>query len=467
MSVRVRVVGVFAAEVCRSPAHGCARLLARLLRSCTWKGQVRLLGLLVALVASVSTETAWAQQSPPAPNSASPPATPGAAPPTSTTPSATTPYTLLPPVVVVAPSEPEKKTKPHKAAKANGTSLPDGPAPGAAPGAAVAAAALASPIAVETKALDEARDHLLTQIGTNAYSMSQQTLEALPEGTNAPVSKVLLQAPGVTQDSVASGQIHVRNEHANVQFRINGIILPDGVAGFSQVLDTAFIGNMALVTGALPAEYGLRTSGLIDIQTRSGAFNNGGSISVYGGSRETLTPSFEYGGTEGQTEYFVTARYFQSNEGIENPTSSVVPIHDNTEQGGFFSYVSTLLNPNTRLSWISGCTINQFQIPNSPNQDPAFTPFGIQTFNSAALNERQFEQNYYNVVALQQKSDAVDWQIAYFARSAISTSRPMSWAISSSTESPPTYSARAWSMVSKVMVRTRWTQCTPCGPAFS
>ena len=49
MSVRVRVVGVFAAEVCRSPAHGCAGLLARLLRSCTWKGQVRLLGLLVAL----------------------------------------------------------------------------------------------------------------------------------------------------------------------------------------------------------------------------------------------------------------------------------------------------------------------------------------------------------------------------------------------------------------------------------
>ena len=258
--------------------------------------------------------------------------------------------------------------------------------------------------------------NLLTQVGTNAYPMSQQTLEAMPEGTNAPVSKVLLQAPGVTQDSVASGQIHVRNEHANLQYRINGIILPDGVSGFSQVLDTAFIGNMALITGALPAEYGLRTSGLIDIQTRSGAFNNGGSIGVYGGSRETLTPSFEYGGTEGHTEYFVTGRYFQSDEGIENPTSSVVPIHDNTEQGGFFSYVSTLLDPNTRLSWISGSTINQFQIPNSPNQTTAFQPFGITTFNSSLLNENQFEQNYYDVLALQKKTDNVDLQLAYFAR---------------------------------------------------
>jgi outer membrane receptor protein involved in Fe transport len=246
--------------------------------------------------------------------------------------------------------------------------------------------------------------------------MSQETLEALPQGTNAPVAKVLLQAPGVTQDSAASGSIHVRNEHANLQYRINGIILPDGVSGFGQVLETGFIGNMALITGALPAEYGLRTSGLVDIQTRSGAFDGGGSIGVYGGSRETLTPSFEYGGTKGQTEYFVTGRYFQSNEGIENPTSSVVPIHDYTEQGGFFSYVSTLLDANTRLSWISGSTINQFQIPNSPNQTPAFQPFGITTFDSSLLNENQFEQNYYDVLALQKKTDNVDWQLAYFAR---------------------------------------------------
>ena len=182
------------------------------------------------------------------------------------------------------------------------------------------------------------------------------------------------------------------------------------------MLDTAFIGNISLITGALPAEYGLRTSGLVDIQTRSGAFDGGGSIGVYGGSRETLTPSFEYGGTEGHTEYFVSGRFFRSDEGIENPTSSVVPIHDNTEQGGFFSYVSTLLDPNTRLSWISGSTINQFQIPNSPNQTPAFQPFGITTFNSSLLNENQFEQNYYDVLALQKKTDNVDLQLAYFAR---------------------------------------------------
>ena len=59
-----------------------------------------------------------------------------------------------------------------------------------------------------------------------------------------PVEKVLLQAPGVSQDSAASGSLHVRNDHANLQFRINGVMLPDGVTGFGSILDTGLIGSI-------------------------------------------------------------------------------------------------------------------------------------------------------------------------------------------------------------------------------
>ena len=104
--------------------------------------------------------------------------------------------------------------------------------------------------------------------------MSQQALEALPQGTNTPLDKVLLQAPGVSQDSAASGELHVRNEHANLQYRINGIMLPDGVGAFGQIIDTGIVGSLALITGALPAQYGLRTAGVLDIQTKADAFNN-------------------------------------------------------------------------------------------------------------------------------------------------------------------------------------------------
>ena len=48
---------------------------------------------------------------------------------------------------------------------------------------------------------------------------------------------------------------------------------------------------MSLITGALPAEYGLRTAGIIDLTTKSGLLQPGGIVSVYGGSHGTFEPS--------------------------------------------------------------------------------------------------------------------------------------------------------------------------------
>src|SRR5580704_15045381 len=179
------------------------------------------------------------------------------------------------------------------------------PKPHPAPARQVATAPVVAPLtpaeqlAAKSNAFDQSRSNLYTTIGTTSSTQTHATIDALPQGTNATVEKVLLQAPGVSQDSAASGLIHVRNDHANLQFRINGVMLPDGVTGFGSILDTGLIGTIALVTGALPAEFGLRTVGLIDITTRADVFNNSGSISLYGGGRGTITPSFEYGGTFG------------------------------------------------------------------------------------------------------------------------------------------------------------------------
>ena len=152
---------------------------------------------------------------------------------------------------------------------------------------------------------DMARDNLSPRFGASTFDMNRAFIDTLPQGTDAPINSVLLQAPGVAQDSAVNGDIHVRNEHANVQYRINGIILPDGISGFGHVLDTSFVGTLALITGALPAQFGLRTAGIVDIQTKSGnALQQGGSVGIYGGSFGTLTPSFDYGGRSGNTEYF-------------------------------------------------------------------------------------------------------------------------------------------------------------------
>ena len=117
-------------------------------------------------------------------------------------------------------------------------------------------------------------------------------------------------------------------------------------------------------------------------------------------ARQTFTPSFEYGGQVGQTQYFLTGRFFESNIGLENPTPNWAAIHDHTTQERGFGYVSTILDPYTRFTLMAGASYGAFQIPNTPGQTPNFTAFGISNFNSALLNENQFEQSYFMVAAL-------------------------------------------------------------------
>jgi outer membrane receptor protein involved in Fe transport len=274
-----------------------------------------------------------------------------------------------------------------------------------------------SDLATKNTQFDVARDNLSPRFGASSFDMNRAFIETLPQGTDGSINKVLLQAPGVTQDSAASGEIHVRNEHDNVQYRINGITLPDGISGFGHVLDTGFVGNLALITGALPAQFSLRTAGVVDIQTKSGnALEQGGRVGIYGGSFGTLTPSVEYGGRVGTTEYFVSGRGFTSDLGIENPTDSINAIHDRTYQGNFFSYTSTVLDAQTRLATIFGNTTNRFQIPNNPGQMPSFTAFGISNFDSTLLNEKQAEQNTFAVLALQKSVNGFDLQLSAFSR---------------------------------------------------
>ena len=271
-------------------------------------------------------------------------------------------------------------------------------------------------VATQNEKLDAARKTILAPTGATSYEVTHQAIEALPQGVNTGLDKVLLQVPGVTQDSAASGDLHVRNEHGNVQYRINGIQLPDGVGAFGQILDTGIVGSLALITGALPAQFGLRTSGVVDIQTKTDAFNNSGSVSLYGGSHQTITPYFEYGGTAGQTQYFVTGRYLQNNLGLENPTPANEAIHDHTTQERGFAYVSTVLDPTSRLTYIGGIYNAAFQIPNNPGQPANFTAFGLNTFDSSQLNERQYELTNFNVVSYQKSAGDIDYQLSYFNR---------------------------------------------------
>jgi outer membrane cobalamin receptor len=269
---------------------------------------------------------------------------------------------------------------------------------------------------VVAKQLDIARSQIQPSLGATVYDFGRQAIETQPQGDNQSVNQLLLQAPGVAQDSF--GQLHVRGDHANLQFRINGVQLPEGINVFGQSLQTRLANSVALITGALPAQYGLRTAGVIDIQTKTGTLNPGGSVTMYGGSQSTIYPSAEWGGRVGQIDYYATGEYLQNARGIENPAPTFNAIHDSSQQPKGFAYVSGIIDPTSRLTAILGASRGQFQIPQVGGQTPALglTVNGVSDFASAALNENQRQINNFGILAWQKHVGDFDFQVAGYSR---------------------------------------------------
>ncbi len=289
------------------------------------------------------------------------------------------------------------------------------PPPAARKGAEPATnSAIELPATTVTADLDKARDRIAPSLGAVTYTIGPNQIQALPQGENAPFSQVLLRAPGVVADSF--GEVHVRGEHGDLTYRLNGVLLPEGLNGFGQELDTRLIKSVTLIDGSLPAQFGFRTAGIVDVSTKSGSQLSGGELSLYGGGNETLNPSLQFGGTKGNVDYFVTGSFLHDQIGIENPTSSDEPIHDTTDQKKLFAYSSYRIDDTSRLSVLLNSSYADFQLPNTPGLPTRYELAGIPPANSANVNENQNEQNYYAVLSYQKEIGEVSLQASAYTR---------------------------------------------------
>ena len=270
-------------------------------------------------------------------------------------------------------------------------------------------------IVVTARRLSEARAAIQPSLGATSYGVTNTTIQALPGGDNQQFNQIVLQLPGVVQDG--GGQFHVRDDHNGLQYRINGTILPEGIAVFGQTLSPRLIDHFALLTGALPAQYGLRTAGIMDITTKTG-FQNNGQISVYGGSHGTIEPSAEYGGSSGNTNYFVSGDFRRDKLGIESVDGSSTPLHDKTSQGTAFGYVDHILDSDNRVSLIGGYSDQRFQIPNPRGLHPdlGYTIGGQSDFLSDDLDQRQHERTAFSQASYLHHGSQLTLQASLFAR---------------------------------------------------
>jgi hypothetical protein len=130
--------------------------------------------------------------------------------------------------------------------------------------------------------------------GANKYTVTAQDIANLPRGENTTITDVLVQMPGVALDQ--NQQIHIRNtEGPQFQYEINNVMVPFDIntnPPFISMINPMFIRQMSLLDGILPSRYSFATGGVVNIQTKDGCEQPGGSASIYGGQRNTVQPSF-------------------------------------------------------------------------------------------------------------------------------------------------------------------------------
>ena len=267
---------------------------------------------------------------------------------------------------------------------------------------------------VVTGNLDAAREQIAPSLGAVTYTIGPNQIQSTGQGENAPFQQVLLHAPGVVEDEF--GEVHIRGDHGDVQYRINGVSLPESLNGFGQEIDTRLINSVTLMTGTMPAQFGNRTAGIIDVTSKTGTQLNGSELSLYGGSYDTIEPSVELGGTSGKWDYFFTASYDHNNLGIDNTTAGPDPLHDVTDQEKAFGYFSRKFDPTSRMTLLLSASYADFQIPDTAGLAPSYALMNGPPPDSTSIDDHQNEQNYYMVLSYQKFAGNLSYQVSAFTR---------------------------------------------------
>ena len=242
----------------------------------------------------------------------------------------------------------------------------------------------------------------LSTTGANRYTVTAQDISDLPRGDNTTMTDVLLQMPGVGIDQ--NQQIHIRNtEGPQFQYQINGVMVPLDIntnPPFISMINPMFVKQMSLLDGILPSRYSYATGGVLNIETKNGCEQPGGTASMYGGQRNTIQPSFQYGGCDGNFSYYLSGLYSQSNTAFSSATPAPDAIHDHTNQGQGFAFFTYNLNPTTQLSLITSAAASNNQLPNRPNLTQGYQFTGATYEPSADINSYLNFREYLGIFAI-------------------------------------------------------------------
>src|SRR5271166_1711052 len=210
---------------------------------------------------------------------------------------------------------------------------------------------------------------LLENDPTFHTDMDRSLFDKLPlESSSSELSSlVTLASPGVAADS--NGLFHGLGDHASNSFSLDGQPITDQQSKvFSNQIPLDAVQSMQVISGAPPAEYGDKTSLVIDVTTRSGMGSttpHGAITTSYGSfGSSNVDANFSYGGKNWGE--FIAASGLNTGRFLDPPEFAVM--HDKGNMENIFDRVDYVLSPKNALHLNFQFTRSWFQNPNSYDQ---------------------------------------------------------------------------------------------------
>ena len=193
-------------------------------------------------------------------------------------------------------------------------------------------------------------------------------------------SLVTLSTPGIAADS--NGLFHGLGDHAENSFVVDDQPITDQQSKvFSNQIPLASIESMEVIAGAPPAEYGDKTSVVVNVTTRSGqgVTTPHGSVTASYGSFGTSNAAFDlaYGGKNWGN--FISVGGLNSGRFLDPPEFAVM--HDKGNEENLFDRVDYQLSTADSIHVNFGYTRSWFQTPNSFDAQNATAWNGVTVDN--------------------------------------------------------------------------------------
>jgi hypothetical protein len=211
--------------------------------------------------------------------------------------------------------------------------------------------------------------NVLENVPTTHTDVDQSLITRLPiRSPGSGLSDVItLAAPGVVADS--NGFFHPLGDHAQTSYSIDNQPISDQQSkAFSTSLPPNAVQSLEIITGATPAEYGDKTSLVVNAITKSGLNQKKptGSFSTTYGTFGTIGQEATLGYGNAKAGNFISFNFERSGRFLDAPEFTV--LHDKGTAGNIFDRIDYSPTSKDTFHLNLFAARNSFQTPNQFDQ---------------------------------------------------------------------------------------------------